>query len=663
MVGAGDGTGVEIVGGTEAPNAWLVPLMQGAAADEGIGLEVLAAAAPEEPVSDDHYFGEHGIPAVQIRTIGGHYLHHTPDDTIETVFAEDLEAGACLARAALTALAQGEEDQYASKAANPGDRTVEPIEPTEFWVFFNDKGVPAERVNQALTAREAELAPRALERRRRVRGDRGVDERDLAVSREYIDEVTALGARVLSESRWLNAVSVTADAAQRERIESLACVDRLQPVARALPRSEPPPPRAGPDVLPDDPQPMNGDFDYGITTTQLEMIGARALHNCGYTGAGVIVAVQDGGFNVQHEVFDNLDVLDEYDFINDDEYTMNQSGDPWSQHDHGTSVLSLVAGWKEGTFCGVAPGVTVILSKTEDVSQEVPHEEDDFVEGLEWVESLGAQIMTASLGYSLWYDPYEDMDGQTAVTSVAAATAVENGLIMINSAGNEGPGPMSISAPADADGVIAVGALRFDGHIAEFSSRGPTSDWRLKPDVSAPGQDVWVINPHDLDAYYQASGTSFAGPLTAGLVALLLEAYPDYGPAEMYDLLTSTASMAQMPNNQYGWGQISGEAAAPLSCTCYDGDQDGYYDAECGGLDCDDLDPAINPDATDVPHDGIDQDCDGADNTETGPLAFSATGGGPTCAMAPAPREKGAWLGALWALLLALVAARGGRGR
>jgi subtilisin family serine protease len=284
----------------------------------------------------------------------------------------------------------------------------------------------------------------------------------------------------------------------------------------------------------------------------------------------------------------------------------------------------------------------------------VPHEEDDFVEGLEWAESLGAQIFTASLGYSAWYDQYEDMDGQTAVTSVAAATAVENGLIFFNSAGNEGPEPMSVSAPADADGVIAVGALQLDGQIAGFSSRGPSSDWRLKPDVSAPGQDVFVANPHDMDGYQASSGTSFAGPLTAGLAALLLEAYPDYGPTEMYDLLTSSASMAEMPNNQYGYGLVSGEAAAPLHCTCQDLDEDGYYDEECGGLDCNDADPAVNPDATDVPMDGVDQDCDGADDTELGPSTFAAAGGGCTCHSAAAAGRGTAWLGLLSALLLGL---------
>jgi subtilisin family serine protease len=236
---------------------------------------------------------------------------------------------------------------------------------------------------------------------------------------------------------------------------------------------------------------------------------------------------------------------------------------------------------------------------------------------------------------------------------------VENGLIMVNSAGNEGPGPMSVSAPADADGVIAVGALQLDGQIAGFSSRGPTSDWRLKPDVSAPGQDVWVANPHDMDGYQLSSGTSFAGPLTAGLVALLLEAYPDYGPAEMYELITSTATMADLPNNQYGYGLVSGEGAAPLSCVCEDLDQDGYYNEECGGLDCNDADSTVNPDATDSPLDGIDQNCDGADNTQLGPDDYTAAGGGITCGVV-APGSGSIRPVALALLLIGLFLARRG---
>ena len=266
---------------------------------------------------------------------------------------------------------------------------------------------------------------------------------------------------------------------------------------------------------------------------QLALIGIPSLHACGLTGAGVVVGVQDTGFQLDHEVFAHLDVLATHDFIDDDEDVGIEDGDPESQHRHGTSVLSLIAGWNEGVYAGVAPDVQVILSKTEDISKEVPSEEDMWVEGLEWVEELGADILTTSLGYSLWYDGLEDTDGETAVTSQAAAIAVENGLIVLNSAGNEGPDPMTVSAPADADGVIAVGATQFDGYIAGFSSRGPTYDGRIKPDVSAPGVDVYVADPATLAGYTRSSGTSFACPLTAGLVALLLEAYPDYGPEEM----------------------------------------------------------------------------------------------------------------------------------
>jgi len=340
------------------------------------------------------------------------------------------------------------------------------------------------------------------------------------------------------------------------------------------------------------------------------MIGIPSLHECGLTGDGVVVGVQDTGFVLDHEAFADLDVLAQWDFIHDDGVTHDEEEDAEGQHSHGTSVLSLLAGWDEGSFGGVAPDVTVILSKTEDTSQEEPIEEDWWVEGLEWLEEMGADVVTASLGYIDWYDP-QQLDGQTAVTTQAANVALDNGLILVNSAGNEGPDAWTLVAPADADGLIAVGAVDVLGHVAEFSSRGPTADGRIKPDVCAMGVDNWVVDATTVDAYRQGSGTSYAAPMVAGLVALLLQAFPDLGPDGMLELLTSTASNATAPDNETGWGIVSGVAAVGLYCTCTDYDEDGYYDADCGGEDCDDFRAEIHPGADEI-CDGFDSDCDGA---------------------------------------------------
>ena len=477
------------------------------------------------------------------------------------------------------------------------DITAAAAEPT--WVFFADKGVTGEALTAALELRQAELSERALQRRLRVRGAPAVDERDLEVHGPYLDEVLATGVELRARSRWLNAVSVVGDGRQVAAIRSLACVIHTQPVAR---RQR--------EVVRESGAVASGEGrTYGLAEEQVFLLGIPSLHACGLTGEGVVVGVQDTGFNLGHDALAHVDVLDEWDFINDDGNTADEDGDMEGQQNHGTSVLSLVAGWDPDMYGGVAPDVTVILSKTEDTSQEEPIEEDWWVEGIEWIEGLGADLMTASLGYFDWYTP-EDMDGQTAVTTLAAATAMDNGLILINSAGNEGPEPATIIAPADTDGLIAVGAVDVYGHLSDFSSRGPTADGRIKPDVCGMGVHNWVVQPGTTSEYKQGSGTSYAAPMVAGLAALLLQAFPDLGPGEMWELLTSTASSAGAPDNEVGWGVVRGVAAVGLHCTCQDYDEDGVYNADCGGSDCDDFRPEIHPGAEEV-CDGFDDDCDG----------------------------------------------------
>jgi len=466
-------------------------------------------------------------------------------------------------------------------------------------VFLTDKGVAGDALDEALAQRQAELSERAVQRRLRTRGTPVVDARDLAVYGPYVDEILAVGVEVRATSRWLNAVSVVGSDRQLALVRSLACVTRTQPVAR---RQR--------EVVRESGAVANGGArTYGLAEDQVFLLGIPSLHACGLTGEGVVVGVQDTGFTLEHDALAHIDVLGEWDFIHDDGNTADEEDDPQGQHNHGTSVLSLVAGWHPDVYGGVAPDVTVILSKTEDTSQEEPIEEDWWVEGIEWIEGLGADLMTASLGYFDWYTP-EDMDGQTAVTTLAAATALENGLILINSAGNEGPDPSTIIAPADTDGLIAVGAVDVYGHISDFSSRGPTADGRIKPDVCGMGVSNWVVQPDTADEYKQGSGTSYAAPMVAGLAALLLQAFPDLGPEEMWDLLTSTASSAASPDNEYGWGVVRGVSAVGLYCTCQDYDEDGEYNADCGGSDCDDFRPEIHPGAEEV-CDGFDDDCDG----------------------------------------------------
>lgn len=473
------------------------------------------------------------------------------------------------------------------------------------WVHFVDKGPAAQggTLEQALADRRAELPLRTLARRQRTRGSVVVDARDLPVSADHVAHVEATGARVRVTSRWLNAVSVDATPAQLAEIGALAEVSHLAPVARA--RREPVASLA-PSPLPGEP----GAPPFGLALSQLELIGATTLQlECGLTGAGVVVGVQDSGFDLDHQALAGVTVLAAHDFIGDDDVVSTEPGDPDQQASHGTRILALLAGSDPGTFMGVAPGVSVILSKTEDVSSETPVEEDYYVAGLEWIEAQGADVFTASLGYLDWYQ-YSDLDGQTTATAVAVNAAFDNGLVVLASIGNFGPTPMSLATPSDALGAIGVGAVDLGGVVAGFSSRGPAADGRIKPDVMAPGAGTTSVAYGTTDQYAAVDGTSAAAPLAAGLVALLLEARPTLTAQAMLDLVHATSTRASMPDNDYGYGVLDGRLASGDACGCNDSDADGHVGVLCGGDDCEDGVGAAHPGGTEI-CDGYDDDCDG----------------------------------------------------
>lgn len=481
------------------------------------------------------------------------------------------------------------------------------------WVFFADRGRDEQALARDLAARANELAPRALQRRQRVRGDGGLDARDLSPAPGQVAAVLATGARLRHSSRWLNAISVEATPAQRAAIAAMPAVARVQPVARgrrvAPDLSRPASARAPIDDLTSPPVAADPDV-YGYAWDQLQMLGVPAMHDCGLTGEGVVIGVQDSGFNVEHIALTNIKIIATRDFVNGDDDVGPEPGDPDKQFHHGTMVLSTIAGSEPGKFMGAAPGVSLLLSKTEDISVEEPFEEDNYVAGLEWIEAMGADLFTASLGYSDWYEQ-SDYDGKTAVTTVAAEMAVAQGLIVINAIGNAGPEPTTMGAPADAEGVISVGAVDLDGVVTDFSSRGPTADGRIKPNIVAPGLDVVTIHPDSPDEYITAKGTSFAAPLAAGAAALLVQAFPELGPAELRAMLQDAGDNAAAPDNAVGWGRPDASLPVTLMCGCSDADGDGFYAELCGGDDCEDGERTVHPGAQEV-CDGFDSDCDGA---------------------------------------------------
>jgi subtilisin family serine protease len=212
----------------------------------------------------------------------------------------------------------------------------------------------------------------------------------------------------------------------------------------------------------------------------------------------------------------------------------------------------------------VAPASEYVIAKTELVLDEIQAEEDNWVAGLEWLDSMGCDIVSSSLGYANWYTD-DDFDGNTALSTIAADLAASRGVLVVNAAGNEGcgDGDIRLIVPADGDSVLTVGASKFDGDPASFSSCGPTSDGRIKPDVIAPGVGVWTALPNT--GFYQpGNGTSFATPIVSGLCALLLEQTPTLTPWDLIELLRSTADRASKPLVTYGWGLVQAVDAADL---------------------------------------------------------------------------------------------------
>jgi hypothetical protein len=257
------------------------------------------------------------------------------------------------------------------------------------------------------------------------------------------------------------------------------------------------------------------------------LVNVPPVHNLGITGKGVLVASFDDGFEWKtHESLKGLNVLDEFDFINGDKNTAREKNQKYpeseSQGGHGTSTLSCLGGFKEGSLIGPAFNSDFILAKTEYVPSETPMEEDFWLEAAEWAEAYGADVITSSLVYKGFDKPYtdnsysyNDFDGKTSIISIAGDIAAHYGIVVCNATGNYyQTDPPSLGSAADGDSVIGVGAVDKKGVISSFSSNGPTSDGRIKPDVVAPGQSVYVARMGEGNYYDFSNGTSFSTPIT-----------------------------------------------------------------------------------------------------------------------------------------------------
>ncbi len=423
------------------------------------------------------------------------------------------------------------------------------------WIFFCDKGTVLSRADRE-TIR---LPERSLARRRAVRPERDLtDASDLPLAPEYLEAVAATGAVIRTHSRWLNAVSVRADAGQIEQIRRLPFVLRDQPVA--VSGREPGPERTPPGTRLA--RSSSSGMDYGPGFEQAEMVRVPELHAIGLSGKGVIIGMLDDGFQVRgHPAFKRLQIAAEHDFYDGNDNTAPETGDDPRQGGHGTGTLSVIGGYEPGELIGPAYGAAFALAKTEWIPFEKKLEEDKWVAGIEWlVDTVGVDIVSSSLGYDRFPDEasgpeytYADMNGNTCVTTVAADMAVSRGVVVVNSAGNEFDRSWHyISSPADGDSVIAVGAVNRTRAHAYFSSCGPTSDGRIKPDVAAFGNSAYHATAGG--GYGWSNGTSYACPMVAGICGLMLEAHPGMTPAEVIEALRRSASQADNPDTLLGWG-------------------------------------------------------------------------------------------------------------
>ena len=431
------------------------------------------------------------------------------------------------------------------------------------WVYFTDKGAET-------SAGVSPVSPRAASRRTQ-RGmptaTRAFDDR--ALDPRYVAGVGALVSRVRHASRWLNAMSVEATPSQIDALAALPFVARLDVVRRARRVAEPvvslPADRSrvgAEDAAEDAP------LDYGPGLDQVRQIRVPEVHARGLHGEGVVVAVFDSGFpNLAHEAFASMTIAAERDFVRGLD-TVRESRDA-----HGTNTLSALGGFAPGRLIGPAYAATFLLAVTEDVASETPIEEDHWAAAAEWAEALGADVISSSLGYAAFDQPYtsytdRDLDGQTAVTTRAAARAAERGVVVVNSAGNEGfdADRNTLVAPADGVRVLTAGAVTRGGIRAAFSSVGPTADGRLKPDVVAMGVNVVVARQFE-HVYGVASGTSFSCPLTSGVVALVLQAHPEYTVDQLLEAVRGTASQRGAPDRLLGWGLLDAVAAVEAVLT------------------------------------------------------------------------------------------------
>ena len=405
------------------------------------------------------------------------------------------------------------------------------------------------------------LSERSIKRREKVLGDSHLlTYDDLPLDVDYISSVENFGVKIENKLYWFNAVSAYLNAQQKNEIEKLPFVKNIVPV-KIL--------KFGDDINYRQKQlnkknAFSMPADYGDSYGQEQLSDIPIVHSKGITGNGVMIGILDNGFWwKQHESLVTRKVAAEYNFVFHTESTAPQPGDASGSGEHGTFVFSIIGGYKDSSIIGVAYNATFVLAKTEDDRSESHIEEDNYAAALQWMDSLGVDLTTSSLGYNVFDDTtysytYQNMDGKSTIITKAAELAYQKGILVLNSAGNEGDNNWHyIIAPADGVHVIAVGAVDNNNILAAFSSRGPTYDGRIKPDIVAQGVNDFGASVPGYNYYSFEDGTSFAAPIASGVAGLLLSEFPYLTNEQARYILIRTAGNYDNPNNDRGYGLVS----------------------------------------------------------------------------------------------------------
>lgn len=418
-------------------------------------------------------------------------------------------------------------------------------EVNRYMVFFKDKNGNSYDIQRP----DEFLSERALQRRSKQNINISIN--DLPVSDSYLNELSNY-VNVYFATKWMNGVLVEMDENKIEEVGLLNFVDSVLYVAKGSKLS-------GLD--------NNGrksgksktnvaNYDGIESEAQNEFIGVDDMHNLGFHGEKMLLAVFDSGFDYVDQssfyshVFDENLLTGSRDFI--------RGSDNVFQYDiHGSKVLSCISALKEGVYSGTAPESNLVLCVTEDIQSEYMIEEFNWLFAAEYADSIGVDVINSSVGYSYFDDDrmnytYEDLDGNTTVITRAADWAASKGMLVVCSNGNEGNNSWEyMNAPADADSVLSIGAATFDLERSNFSSFGPTSDGRIKPDVAALGSWAKVALKEEVS---YANGTSFSAPMVAGLAAGLWQAYPQLSNIEVIEYIKMTASQSNAPDTLLGFG-------------------------------------------------------------------------------------------------------------